>query len=182
MIHELHTESRPVAELHTYHKNPRKGALKEIKESLTVNGQYKPIVVNRGSHTGRADEVLAGNHTLRAARDLGWPAIVCVHVDVDEDQAARIVLADNRVGDLGEYDNDLLADILDSLPDLGGTGYTDEDLMKLMDDEFDEADVGKVQELPTTWGVIVRCDTEEAQQRLLEQLSNEGFDVRALMT
>jgi ParB-like chromosome segregation protein Spo0J len=128
---DLVTEWFPVAELRTFHRNPRRGDPGVIAQSLTVNGQYKPIVVNRGTHTGRPLEVLAGNHTLIASRDLGWERIAGVTVDVDEDQAARIVAADNRTSDLAEYDERLLLELLAELPDLDGTGYDPGDLAEL---------------------------------------------------
>jgi hypothetical protein len=90
-----------------------------IAESLQVNGQYKPITVRAGTN-----EVLAGNHTLKAARDkLGWAHIAATFVDVDDDEAARIVLADNRTNDLAVYDEEGLRELLESLPQLSGTGY-----------------------------------------------------------
>lgn len=57
----------PIDSLTPYQDNLRRGDLEAIKESLSVNGQYRPIVANR-----RTGEVLAGNHTLRAAEQLGW--------------------------------------------------------------------------------------------------------------
>lgn len=129
---ELALEYRPVRELRTYHRNPRQGDTHAIASSLRVNGQYRPIVVNRGTHTSRANEVLAGNHTLMAARDLGWEHIAVVWVDVDDDQCARIVAADNRTADLGSYDERLLAELLGDLPDLDGTGYDPGDLDALV--------------------------------------------------
>jgi ParB-like chromosome segregation protein Spo0J len=174
--------SVPVKDLHTYHKNPRRGKVPAIEESLNVNGQYKPIVVNVGTYTGRPEEVLAGNHTLIAARNLGWDSIAVVHVDVDEDAAARIVLVDNRIGELGESDPDDVMDLLKTLESLEGTGYTQAELDELNKIENEAHGDAGVDELPTTWGVIVRCDNEDQQQRLLEQLAEEGFDVRALIT
>jgi ParB-like chromosome segregation protein Spo0J len=50
--------------------NPRRGAVAAIKESLEQKGQYRPIVVRR-----QTMEVLAGNHTLQAAKELGWKEI-----------------------------------------------------------------------------------------------------------
>jgi hypothetical protein len=126
--HDLTTAEVPVADLRTYHRNPRRGNTAVIARSLTVNGQYRPLVVNTGTHTGRVNEVLAGNHTLMAARDLGWESIAVVTVDVDDDQAARIVAADNRTADLADYDDRLLAELLADLPDLDGTGYDPGDL------------------------------------------------------
>lgn len=110
-------------ELHPFHSNARRGSVPAIKASLAKNRQYKPIVVNRGSRTGRENEVLAGNHTLLAARDLGWKTLTVVWVDVDDEQAIRINLADNRTADLGGYDDLLLLELLSELPDLDGTGY-----------------------------------------------------------
>lgn len=98
-------------------------------------------MVNRGTHTGRPLEVLAGNHTVKAFRDLTesepdddrWQEVHCWVVDVDEDRAARIVAVDNRTSDLGSFDNQVLSSLLSSLPDLEGTGYSDDDLEMLND-------------------------------------------------
>jgi ParB-like chromosome segregation protein Spo0J len=140
--HALQTRQVPVAELRTFHKNPRHGNTDAIARSLQVNGQYKPIVVNAGTHTGRPNEVLAGNHTLIAARDLGWPTVAVVTVDVDDDQASRIVVADNRTADLGGYDERLMLELLADLPDLDGTGYDpgDVDALEALLAELDEGD------------------------------------------
>jgi DNA modification methylase len=142
-VHQLAVTRYPVAELRIYHRNPRVGNVDRIAESLRVNGQYKPVVVNIGSHTGRPHEVLAGNHTLKAARDLGWDDIAAVTVDVDDDQAARIVLADNRTADLATHDDRLLLELLSDLPDLDGTGYDPGDL-----DELEALLEGGVEEIP----------------------------------
>jgi ParB-like chromosome segregation protein Spo0J len=129
--HRLATRDHPVADLRLYHRNPRVGNVDRIKESLQVNGQYRPVVVNAGTHTGRPLEVLAGNHTVIAARDLGWPTVAAVTVDVDDDQAARIVLVDNRTADLATHDDRLLLELLVDLPHLDGTGYEPGDISAL---------------------------------------------------
>lgn len=120
-----------VDELQTFERNPRRGDVASIASSLERWGQYRPIVVNAGTVTGRRMEVLAGNHTLLAARSLGWASIECAVVDVDEQTAAAIVLADNRLADLGEYSSDDLHALLSSLDDLTGTGYFADDLAGL---------------------------------------------------
>ncbi|MGW3246520.1 ParB/RepB/Spo0J family partition protein [Streptomyces sp. NPDC001070] len=123
----------PIDDLTVYHRNPRTGDVDAIAESLRVNGQYKAIVVNRGTHTGRPNEILAGNHTWTAAKQLGWEQIAATWVDVADEDAARIVVVDNRTSDLAGYDSELLADILEDLPDLDGTGYDQTALDKLLD-------------------------------------------------
>jgi hypothetical protein len=122
--------AEPVDSLVPYPGNPRRGNVEAIADSLRTSGQYRPIVVNR-----RDRRVLAGNHTLAAAKALGWTEIAVTWVDVDDDEARRIVLADNRLNDLAGYDNRELADLLRALPDLGGTGYTStevDDLLALL--------------------------------------------------
>lgn len=120
------TEVVLIANLKPYPANARIGDVQAIAESLEVNGQYRPIVVNKNTN-----EILAGNHTWKAAKQLGWKKISVAWVDVTEAQAKRIVLADNRTHDLGMYDTDALANLLLSLPDLDGTGYSEWDLENL---------------------------------------------------
>jgi hypothetical protein len=123
------------AELNVYYRNARIGDVDAIAGSLKANGQFKPIVVNLGTHTGRPNEVLAGNHTLKAFRTLAeqdpfddrWSQIAAHWVDVDEDMATRIVLVDNRAFDAGEFDTEGLVNLLNEVGTTG-TGYTDADL------------------------------------------------------
>ncbi len=110
-----------------FRSNPRKGDVGRIAESLNVHGQYRPIVVRKGTN-----EVLAGNHTLLAARELGWTEIAATFVECDDDQAARIVLVDNRTNDLATYDDELLLQLLQSVEVLDGTGFTAAELDELL--------------------------------------------------
>lgn len=118
------SETVPIPSLQHYHRNPRNGDVESIAESLKSFGQYRPIVANRGTLTGRTNEVLAGNHVLLAARALGWQTIEVDWVDYDDETAAKVVLIDNRSGDLSTYDGDALAALIASVGNLGGTGYT----------------------------------------------------------
>ena len=104
--------------LKEYPGNPRKGNIDKIAESLIANGQYKPIVIQES--TGY---VLVGNHTLKAIKQLGWDFVDVVELDVNDEEAKRIVLADNRTSDESTYDYNLLGEMLKSMPTLQGTGY-----------------------------------------------------------
>jgi DNA modification methylase len=117
----------PIESLHPYSRNPRRGNLEAIKASLLAHGQYRPLVARKGS-----GEVLAGNHTLAAALELGWDSIAATFIEVDDEQAARIVLVDNRTADLGVYDDGELAALLQSLPGLDGTGWDENELARLV--------------------------------------------------
>ena len=123
----------PVSSLVPFAVNPRRGAVDAIVESLKVHGQYRPIVVRAGTN-----EVLAGNHTLLAARELGCNQIAATFVECDDDQAARIVLVDNRTNDLADYDDALLRELLGSVSTLDGTGFSDADLAAMLADASGE--------------------------------------------
>lgn len=131
MIHDsLADAAIDIKAVRQHPRNPRRGDITRIKASLAANGQYRPIVVNRRDMT-----ILAGNHTHQAAVELGWTTIAAVFVDVPEDEAVRILLADNRTAELATYDNSRLLDALDTVGDLTGTGFDESDLLALMDDE-----------------------------------------------
>ena len=95
-----------INDLTPYPQNPRRGDIQAIAESLSYHGQFKPIVVNKNN------VILAGNHTFKAAKKLGWKQISVVYVDVDPVQARKIMLADNRINDLASYNEGLLETIL----------------------------------------------------------------------
>ncbi len=115
-----------------FHRNPRRGDVRSIAASLQRHGQYRPLVVNVGTLTGRPFEILAGNHTFLAACSLGWETVQATTVDVDDEAAHRIVLADNRLADLGVYDDEDLAAAMVAAGDLDGTGFTSSDLDELL--------------------------------------------------
>lgn len=138
---ELRPLIEPIDTLTPYHRNPRRGDTTVIAASLTRNGQYRPIVANTGALTGRHREILAGNHTAAAARELGWVHVAATWVDVDNDHAARVVAVDNRSNDIAGYDDEALLALLASLPDLDGTGY-DEDFLRELADTVNEPYAG----------------------------------------
>lgn len=141
----------PTNQLTTYHQNPRKGNINTLKQSLKTNRQFRPLVVNKGTHTGRPNEILAGNHTYLAAVSLNntpdeFPTLDCYVIDVDDQQAQRIVLADNRTSDLATYDNDTLLELLETTDDLDGTGYEEDDLELLQQITADAPTLDELEE------------------------------------
>lgn len=116
-----------------YRDNPRRGDVEAIKESLLTNGQYRPLVVNRGDKASVQNEILAGNHTWLGVVDLGWNKVAVTFVNCTDEAAARIVLADNRTNDLASYSAEDLAKVLERVPNPVGTAYTSEDVAAILD-------------------------------------------------
>ena len=120
-----------VSDLHLHPLNTRQGDVGAIIQSLETHGQYRPVVVQKSSMN-----VIAGNHTLMAASSLGWATVDATLLDVDDDQALRILLVDNRTNDLATYDSPALIDVLEALVrseyGLSGSGFDGNDLDELI--------------------------------------------------
>jgi len=176
---ELTTEYVNVQSLRPHPKNPRNGDIDAIAESLRVNGQYRPIVV------ARHGTILAGNHTYMAAMQLGWQSIAAVFLDIeaDSDAALKIMLADNRTADLGNYDNGILASLLTHLDDVDsllGTGYDAKTLASLLS-EID----APLTELPDHVGsptLVITCGSEAQQEELMSEFLDRGLSVKGMWT
>lgn len=117
-----------ISKLKVHPRNPRRGDVDRIAQSLEANSQYRPIVVQNS--TGY---IIAGNHTYLGARKLGWSHLDVVKIDVTDKAARKIMLADNRTSDAGSYDDNILAEVLRSLEgDVEGTGYYDEEIDRII--------------------------------------------------
>lgn len=136
----------PINTLEAFPSNPRRGDIEAIAASLKAHGQYRPIVVQKGTNY-----ILAGNHTYKAAKKLGWKKIVITYIDTDDTTARKIVLADNRLTDLATYNEPLLKNLLQALPDVEGTGFTAAEVETLdrLIDGTDKNPIGGSTKTPT---------------------------------
>lgn len=124
-------EAVPIDAIEAHPRNPNRGDLDAIAESIEANGFYGALVVQRSTR-----RILAGNHRWQAARAAGLPEVPVVWVDVDDERALRILLADNRTAELSYRDPEELANLLAELEStdevLLGTGYQPEDIEDLL--------------------------------------------------
>lgn len=114
-------------------KNVRQGDIGAICQSIQVNGFYRSLIVQRSTRN-----ILAGNHTWYAARQVGMLEVPVTWIDCDDDRALRILLVDNRSNDLASYDDSALAELLQGIQSesgtLLGTGYDGDALDQLLAD------------------------------------------------
>lgn len=137
----------PVEKLIPLENNPRKGNVDAIMSSYKEFGQMKPIVV-RPEKDGTY-LVIAGNHQLMAAKNLGWDKIAAVQMDVDEERAIAFALADNRTMELGHTDtamlNDLVIDLWDEYPELfEGLGWDEFELAAIEESQFQSEEISPI--------------------------------------
>lgn len=111
-------------------KNPRHGDVGAIAESIRINGFWGSVIIQKS--TGFC---CAGNHRVKAAIAAGLAEIPAQIYDIDDDQALRILIADNRYSDIAANDNELLAELLADLAEadsLEGTGWDTDDVDGLL--------------------------------------------------
>jgi ParB-like chromosome segregation protein Spo0J len=131
-------EAIDISTMFEHPKNPRRGSDTAVAESIEHNGFFGAVLVQES--TGY---VLAGNTRLRVARSDGETALPGFLLDVNDEEAERILLADNRMSDLAFYDDRALVALLEGLHDgdgLDGTGYTDDQLALMLDAQDDIID------------------------------------------
>lgn len=126
----MKTESVRIDSLAVAERNPRRHPEKQIEElvkSIEMFGQYRPLVVDESG------SILAGNGLYMALTRLGHDkAVVYRMTGLTEDQKMKLVLADNRTGDLSNDDFDAIEELLSSFEDFDIPGYDPDVLRDLM--------------------------------------------------
>jgi hypothetical protein len=173
----LETVSVPIDDIQPHPDNPRVGDMDTVKESLQEHGQYRAIVVDSNTKY-----ILAGNHTWRGAKELGWPTIL-VHwvTPANATAAKKLLLVDNRSSDLSVYDNEKLMPLIEEMMlsgELRGTGYNAEqvdDMMAEMDKVVVDVDFeGDFRESPEDTASRYREPTAVVPQRQFVLMYPEG--------
>lgn len=173
-----------VADLQLFPGNPRKndGGVDDVAASITLHGFTNPVLVQRS--TGY---VIAGNTRLKAARKLGLEFVPARYLDVDDDKARRICVADNATGEKSEWDDDALKAWLTPMDSFEGLFLSEDHLDRLGFAESGDTEpfgagggVGG-QDYKSIYEVHVTCDGEAQQRALLEELAARGLKVRSLL-
>lgn len=104
----------PIKSIRPYEKNPRRNdeAVDAVAASIREFGWQQPIVVDKDG------VIIAGHTRYKAAKKLKCDTVpVVVADDLTEDQIKAYRLADNKTGELAEWDTALLGEELAELAD-----------------------------------------------------------------
>lgn len=130
---------KKISELKPYEKNPRKNdaAVSAVANSIREFGFKVPVVIDK-------DEVIVAGHTrYKAALSLGLQKIPCVVADdLTSEQVKAFRLADNKVGEIAEWDVNMLEAELSEIEDV------DMGLFSFDVDTISDADFGEDFSLP----------------------------------
>ena len=110
-----------IESLKPWAQNPRTNehAVESIADSIARFGFGAPIVARR-----QDSRVIAGHTRLKAAQRLGLEQVPVRFLDLSESEASALALADNKLAELAEWDEEVLHNIINELQD-GGVDLTD---------------------------------------------------------
>ena len=138
---KLKIEYVDINSIKPYKKNPRKNeeAIPYVMESIKQFGFKNPVILDK-------DNVIVAGHTrIESAKRLGITEIPCIYADdLTDEQIKAFRLADNKVGEIAEWDIDLLDTELDDILniDMSDFGFDldleDEEEQEIIEDEVPE--------------------------------------------
>ena len=122
-----------LADIHPYERNPRNNdsAVAAVAKSIQEFGFKNPIILDQ-------DHVIVAGHTrYRVAKQLGMTEVPCVIADdLTPDQVTAVRIADNKTGEIAEWNYELLPVELRELQsaqfDLSLLGFDTDELEKLL--------------------------------------------------
>lgn len=131
--------------------NPRKnkGAINHVAESIRRFGFASPIIARS------EDKVIIAGHTrFEAAKKLGLDSVPVRYLDLDPADSRLLALADNKIGEIAEWNEEKLEKVMQELLDEGlsldGLGWSDEELEKIVEElkqeEIEEDEVPEADE------------------------------------
>lgn len=186
MIHDEIT-LLPISEVTPHPKNAKKHPASQIEKLcriIALSGFDQPLVVDMNK------VIIKGEGRWKACQKLGFTEVPCIMLDVPEDIAQKIRLADNRVAEDGTYDLNLLLESLNQFKgkDLVDTGYNQDDLDKLLGQLAVEAKVFKPMETQqfaqsikenlnhTPGNAEDTADDEDADIQPVQTVSEDDYD------
>ena len=113
---------KKISDLIPYENNPRKNdiAVDAVMASIKEFKFRVPIIIDKNG------VIIAGHTRLKAAKKLGMKTVPCIVADdLTPEQVKAFRLADNKVGELAEWDLDTLKVELGNIGeiDLSGMGF-----------------------------------------------------------
>lgn len=120
-----------IIRLKPWAKNPRKNdgePVDKVAASIKELGWGAPIVARRNG------EIIAGHTRWKAAQQLGLTRVPVRFVDLDDDKARKLAIADNRLGELAQWNMPDLYAMLADMPgdDVALVGFSTSEVDNIM--------------------------------------------------
>ena len=126
-----------IDELKPWDKNPRinDSAVDAVAKSIHTFGFNVPILYDQHM------TIVAGHVRWKAAKQLGLTTVPAIQLSLTRAQREAFAVADNKTGEMADWDYDVLGEILKELPeegiDLGSLGFSEGELDAILKPEKD---------------------------------------------
>lgn len=169
-------ENISLQDLNPYENNPRinNKAIKSVMNSIREFGFKVPIVITK-------DNVIVAGHTrYKASLELGLEKVPCIIADdLTDEQIKAFRLADNKIGELADWDfeqlNIELSEIEMEMSDFGFFVADDEDFSELFNDNVDENEAEETKN-KNEYKVVVYFDELDEAENLLNELKENNYN------
>jgi DNA modification methylase len=129
----MQIEQLPIGDLVPYARNSRVHSAAQVAsvvESIRAFGFTSPVLIRDDG------QIIAGHGRVMAAQKMGMSEVPCIRLGhLTDEQARAYVLADNKLSEMGTWDEELLAlelkDLRDAGFELGLTGFSDDEIADL---------------------------------------------------
>lgn len=152
---ERKIEIRNIEDLILYENNPRNNdnAVDKVAESIKEFGFNVPVVIDKN------DIVITGHTRIKACRKLGMENIPTIKADdLSPEQVKAYRLVDNKIGELAEWDFDLLESELAEIDlDMKTFGFDESFFEDSYDTEFFDDFLTDREEKPVTQKKCPHC-------------------------
>lgn len=163
-----------IKKLRPYENNAKLHGEKQIKQisrSLKEFGWVAPCLIDEELN------VIAGHGRLEAAKIAGIKRAPCIFIEgLTEAQYKAFVLADNRLAELGEWNQEVLQEELEALKgldfDVSIAGFEVlEDVVEVRTEETDDSESNT-----STITFVLSNEQKEEVERALETVKNRNID------
>lgn len=156
-----------------YDNNPRVNddAVEATANSINEFGFQQPIVVDKNM------VIIVGHTRLLAAKLLGLDEVpVLVARELSDEQVKAYRLADNKTGELSEWDFDKLKIEIEDIGEVDIPGFTKEEIDEILSDEADVGNKDISDSVSEKNQIILNFDSESEMEKAYTKLEAEGYD------
>lgn len=158
-------EWKKLEELKPYENNPRINdeAVQYVANSIKQFGFKVPLVISK-------DNIIITGHTrYKASEKLGIEKVPCIIADdLTEEQQNAFRLADNKVSEFAEWDDNLLdIELADLDIDMSEFGFN-------FNEEIERTDLSE--KIKENYELIIKCNSEQELEDTYNKLTSEGYE------
>ena len=158
-------------EIYPYANNPRfnDDAVEYVKNSIKEFHFQNPIIISPNG------EIIAGHTRYKASLELGLKEVPCIVADdLNEEQIKAFRLADNKVGEIANWDYELLDEELENILDIDMSLFDFNNVDLNLDTEIERRDLSENDF--EKYEIIIKCKNELDLQKKYEKLTKEGYE------